>query len=305
MVSVAGPLLQAGRLPRLRLPFTSWQNAVTKRIILIDADVYAYKAAAALEVAIDWGDNYWTWHCDAEEVQKRVLSMIEQTMDNLNGDEYRLCLTDNDTNWRLDVLPTYKGNRAATKRPLVLKHIKQWLEDEHDALTRPRLEGDDILGIFATWDAIQGEKIIVSIDKDMKTIPGLYCADALCNKPEIMELSNEEAAKWHLKQTLSGDTTDGYAGCPGVGVGTASKIIENGILKVPYEHTLIRGPRKGETEMRFKEEQSDDLWAVVLSHYEAAGLTEEDALTQARVARILHREDYDMKKKEPILWTPK
>lgn len=277
---------------------------MTKRLLLIDADVYAYKAAAAIEEAIDWGDGYWTWHCDAEAVQKRVLSMIEETMDNLNGDDFRLCLTDNDKNWRLDVLPTYKGNRAATKRPLVLKFIKQWLLEEHDALIRPRLEGDDILGIFATWDAIKGEKVIVSLDKDMKTIPGLYVRDALTNKPEILNISPSEAAKWHLKQTLSGDTTDGYTGCPGVGVDRASKIIEQGTLKVPYEHELKRGPRKGETETRFKEEQSDDLWSVVVSHYEAAGLTEQDALVQARVARIMHRSDYDMERKEPILWKP-
>ncbi|WP_339771451.1 hypothetical protein [uncultured Pseudosulfitobacter sp.] len=277
---------------------------MSKRIVLIDADVYAYKAAAAMEVATDWGGGYWTWHCDATEVEKRVMSMVEETMDNLNGDEYRLCLTDNDKNWRLDVLPTYKGNRAATKKPLVLRHIKDWLIEEHDAIIRPRLEGDDILGIFATWDAIKGEKIIVSLDKDMKTIPGLYCRDALTNKPEVMEISEEEAAKWHLKQTLSGDTTDGYTGCPGIGVDTAAKIIESGTLKVPYEHTLKRGPRKGEVETRFKDDQTDDLWACVVSHYEAAGLTEEDALVQARVARILHRDDYDMKQKEPILWTP-
>jgi DNA polymerase-1 len=89
-----------------------------------------------------------------------------------------------------------------------------------------------------------------------------------------------------------------------VGLETAAKIIEQGILKVPYEHTLKRGPRKGETEMRYEETETDDLWAAVVSHYEAAGLTEEDALVQARVARILHRSDYDMDKKEPILWTP-
>lgn len=275
-----------------------------ERILLIDADVYAYKAASAIEVALDWGDNFWTWHCDANAVQKRVLDMISETMDNLKADDFHLCLTDNDLNWRMDVLPTYKGNRAATKKPLVLKYIKEWMVEEHEALIRPRLEGDDIMGIFATWDKIEGEKIIVSIDKDMKTIPGLYCGDALTKKPVIQEITPEEAHKYHMKQTLSGDVTDGYAGCPQVGLGTAAKVIEEGILKVPYEHTLLRGQRKGETEVRYREDHSDDLWACVVSHYEAAGLTEEDALVQARVARILQFPDYDMKKKEVKLWAP-
>ena len=33
-------------------------------------------------------------------------------------------------------------------------------------------------------------------------------------------------------------------------------------------------------------------------------MTEEDALVNARLARILTTEDYDYGKKEPILWTP-
>ena len=33
-------------------------------------------------------------------------------------------------------------------------------------------------------------------------------------------------------------------------------------------------------------------------------MTEEDALTNARLARILTAEDYNFDTKEPILWTP-
>jgi DNA polymerase-1 len=43
---------------------------------------------------------------------------------------------------------------------------------------------------------------------------------------------------------------------------------------------------------------------VVLHQFARAGLTAEDALLQARLARILHNDDYDHAKKEPILWTP-
>lgn len=275
-----------------------------KRIILIDADVYAYKAASAIEVATDWGEGYWTWECDADAVEARVLSMIEQTRENLDGDEVKLCLTDTKKNWRHDILPTYKGSRSGVKKPLVLQHIKQWLIDEHDAMERPGMEGDDLLGILATWDALKGEKVIVSLDKDLKTVPGLYVKDALCHSPDVLEVTPREAAMWHMKQSLSGDVTDGYAGCPGIGVAGAAEIIEGGLLAVPYEHTMLRGPRKGETEIRYRKEPHGNLWEVVVSHYVAAGLTEEDALVQARVARICHRTDYDMEKKEVIPWTP-
>jgi DNA polymerase-1 len=168
-------------------------------------------------------------------------------------------------------------------------------------MVRPRLEGDDILGILATWQKVRGEKVIVSIDKDMKTIPGLYCRDLDAG---IVEVSEEEADNWHLIQTLAGDQTDGYPGCPGIGMDRAAKAILEPTILVPYEHELTRGPRKGEIEIRYREEPTDDKWQAVVTRYAAAGLSEEVALMNARVARILRASDYDFKNKRPILWTP-
>jgi DNA polymerase-1 len=131
------------------------------------------------------------------------------------------------------------------------------------------------MGIFATWSKLKGEKVIVSIDKDMKTIPGLYSRDG----ETIVEVSEDEADYWHLFQTLTGDQTDGYSGCPGI------------------------GPKKAEAILQHPDNQ-DDLWGVVVRTFVKAGLNEDEALVQARVARILRASDYDFEKKEPILWTP-
>ena len=49
----------------------------------------------------------------------------------------------------------------------------------------------------------------------------------------------------------------------------------------------------------------DCSWKTVVSAFEKQGLSENDALTQARVARILRAEDYNFKTHKPILWTPK
>ncbi len=81
---------------------------------------------------------------------------------------------------------------------------------------------------------------------------------------------------WHLIQTLAGDQTDGYSGVPGIGVKRATTLFE-------------------------KEGYS---WATVVKAFEDKGLTEEDALCNARLARILTNEDYDSQKQEPRLWTP-
>lgn len=245
-----------------------------KRELLIDADVVAYKAASSVEVATDWGDGYWTWHCDFNAVEDAFWASIGQTMKDLGGDSYKLCLTDSLGNFRKRILPTYKGNRASTKRPLVLAHFKDVLIQKHDAYFRHGLEGDDCMGILATIKTPGVEKVIVSIDKDMKTIPGLFSRDG----KSIETIDQETADYWHLYQTLTGDTTDGYSGCPGI------------------------GPKKAETIL---EQAGADPWSAIVAVYEKAKLGEEEALTQARVARILRASDYDFEKKEPILWTPK
>jgi DNA polymerase-1 len=285
---------------------------MTKRILLVDADVVAYQCAARLEHASEWHPGFWTWHVNFDHVCDAVDSTIISMKEKLEADDVRLCLTDPHHNFRKDVLPSYKIARSAVRRPLVLMHVKDWLVEERKGIMVPGLEGDDVLGILATRPS-KHEQIIVSLDKDLKTIPGKYVRTrAVVNDEgaeivgawDITEITEDEADRYFLKQTLSGDVTDGYTGCPGIGEGTASKIIDGGLKKVAYEHILQRGKRKGETETRYEEVPTDDLWEVVLSHYAAAGLGEEEALVQARCARILRASDYDLKKKKVKLWKP-
>lgn len=286
---------------------------MTKRTLLIDADVLAYQAASALEKAVEWEPGFWTWHVEFDAVWQRVDQMVADIKEKLEADKVVLCLTDPDHNFRLDVLPTYKTHRKSTKKPLVLFHLKEWLVENRNGVMVDGLEGDDVMGILATRPS-KDEKIIVSIDKDMKTIPCNYvrtravvdeCGAELVGAFEILKITEDEAHRFHMLQTLMGDVTDGYDGCPGIGATIAQKIIDGGLKKVPYKHTLLRGPRKGQTEVRYEESHTDDLWEAVVSHYAAAGLGEEEALRQARVARILQAEDYNFKTKEPILWEPK
>lgn len=257
-----------------------------KRVLLIDADVVAYNAAFRVEKAVEFEPGYWTWHVSWDEVVAEFDDTIAYMMSELEGDECKLCLTDSENNFRLNVLPTYKDNRTRTRKPIVLKELKRWLIEERGAYFKPGLEGDDCMGILATRsNPDKEERIIVSIDKDMKTVPGLFCRWGVDNK--VVRISEHEAIYWHLTQTLTGDVTDGYRGCPGVGPKKADKILE------------VRGG----DQMSPKDYQKA-LWARVVDAYEQAGLTEQDALVQARVARILQATDYDFKKKETILWCP-
>lgn len=246
-----------------------------KRVLLIDADVLAFEAAAGCEKATEWEPGYWTWHCKWDDVLAHFDRALEEICDTLQGDPV-LCLTDSLGNFRFSVLPTYKGNRKSTKKPLILKAFKEHLIADRGAYFRPGLEGDDCMGILATRaNPTKEERVIVSVDKDMKTIPGLVCRWPI--EKEARLITQEEADYWHLYQTLTGDTTDGYAGCPGVGPKKAEEILGG---------------------------FDDAHWEFVVKAFAKAKLTEAHALVQARVARILRASDYDFQKKEPKLWTP-
>lgn len=297
------------------------------RTLLLDGDITAYQFAAMAEQAVHWGDGRWTLHADEEEATGKMLEHVDTIIERLEADALVVALSDPDNNFRKDVLPSYKENRVNQRKPMILMELKDALAAEFKTYMKPGLEGDDVLGILATHPTIiKGEKVIVSIDKDMRTIPCKcvnlsHTADALYAKEiefwtdGITEVTEFEADLFHMMQALAGDPTDGYKGCPGVGMESARKALQ--LVSVPghgscfaplveEEYTPTRGKYAGTTTTRWLSAPDPDatMWDVVVSYYAKAGFGEEEALVQARCARILRANDYDFKKKEPILWTP-
>jgi DNA polymerase-1 len=247
--------------------------------LLIDADVLAYNAASGEQIVHDWGDGVTSVVMGTlEDGVQKVLDTAEFYRTTLEADAYVLCLT-HPIQFRKRLLESYKGNRSV--KPLLVDPIRDALVEKHGAIRRPQLEGDDVMGIYATHPSlVRGKKIIVSIDKDMKTVPGLLFNPG---KQTLVEVTREEADYFHLFQTLTGDTTDNYKGCPGIG-----PVKAEAILHAP------NGERYG----------AWSAWQAIVAAFEAKGLTEDDALLQARMARILRHTDYNFKLKEPILWSP-
>lgn len=275
-----------------------------KVTLLVDADIVAFKYASTNQQIYDWGDGVETiTTTDLEEVKQQVRACLEGYLKVTKATDLIICLTDDASNWRNTVLPSYKGNRKSTTRPLLLNPIKDFLAEEYPSFRKPTLEADDIMGILSTHPKlVSGKKIIVSEDKDMKTIPGWLWNPAKDSKPWLV--TPEVADRWHLLQTLMGDTTDGYKGCNGVGVDIANKLLDRPYQMVPYEHTLRAGKRKGEVEIRYRKEPTEDLWGAIVSLFEYHGLTYDDALQQARVARICRYTDYNFNEGKVILWNP-
>lgn len=263
--------------------------------LLLDADIVAFQLAATHQRSYRWPgmDAPSVAADDFDTLPERIDAEVSKLSQAAKADHVIVCLScPTEENWRLDVLPTYKGNRDYSKRPVHLAAVKDYLEAEYPSYRRDRLEADDIMGILSTMKGLPRnflaehpqidagtKKVIVSEDKDMKTIPGWLWNPKKDRKPWLV--GEDQANYWHYYQTLVGDTTDGYKGLPGMGDKKAAKLLD-------YPNW----------------DDGIDRWALIVAAYEAKGLTEEDALVQARVARICRASDYDFKKKEVVLWTP-
>jgi DNA polymerase-1 len=250
--------------------------------LLIDGDQYLYKAAAANEVEVNWGDDLWTLHSELGEAKVMFDDAIASLKAELQTPNILICLSD-DRNFRKEIYPEYKSKRKLTRKPVAYHALKCWVQEEYPWLIYPRCEADDVMGIVASKP--KANCIIVSDDKDMQTIPS-----KLYRKGEVVTVSEHEADLYFFKQTLTGDVTDGYPGCPGIGDKSADKL-------------LAKAVEQG-TPWADAKQLNEIIWKAIVEAYQKQELDENYCLTQARCARILRYTDFDLDKKEIKLWTP-
>jgi DNA polymerase-1 len=251
------------------------------RTLLIDGDIPAYKVSSRVQTTVDWG-NGPVISADLDEAKRQLSGEIKRYMKMLGATDSIIALSDTQ-NFRKTIYAPYKANRKNVIKPALLADLKKYLEDNYRTFKRPFLEADDVCGILATMGdepgLITGDRIVVSEDKDLKSIPGRLFNPRHPERGTI-EISVEQADLEHMRQTLTGDTTDNYPGCPGIG---AKKV--DGVLT--------------------KTDEKQTLWELVVAAFVRKGLTEADAIVQAQVARILRAEDYDFINKRPIPWMPR
>ena len=266
------------------------------RTLLLDGDLLVYRVAHQCQQVIAWDHDTWTYYGDLAAARRSITAWLDRLTERLEADRTRVFLSDSKSNWRHLLLPSYKGNRAAwteqqrgqdplilpkpgPQRPILHGALREVLRDEFAAESETSLEADDLLGIFSTSPG-GGQRIIVSHDKDMQTVPGLLFNPDHA-EDGIRQITLAEADRYHLLQTLIGDATDNYKGCNGIGPVKAEKLLP------PL--TAWDGVA---------------AWDAVLAAYEKAGLSEEDALVQARISRVLRFGEYNHTTAEVKLWEP-
>lgn len=258
---ISGPMIIAFTPP---LPLSQMNPK-----LLIDADFFFYRAAAAAEMEQEYSPDLTVIVGDF----RRGKQIVEQELDKLrtkfDTEDLILYFTDTE-NFRKDIDPNYKGNRTKRKPCGYLK-LKNWGVETYASLIMPRLEADDALGIAATSGEYKNF-VLVSPDKDMLQIP---CR--IYNLKDEFNQTEEDAERKLYEQTLTGDSTDGYSGCPSVG---------------PKRAGILLDKSKGK------------YWPAVVKAFVDNGLTEEDALKNLRLARILQSSDWDCENQRPIMYEP-
>ena len=206
--------------------------------LLVDADIMVYKITSSTEEPTNWDGDLWTMHCDFAQAKKNISDTIDALVDKVKVDSVILCFSDK-LNFRKDINLEYKLTRKKTRKPMCYVPALEFCKENYKYEIKPKLEADDVMGIMASGD---DEYIIYSEDKDL----------------------------------LTGDTTDGYNGCPTIGPKRAEAILEN---LTPSE-----------------------MWSAVVDTYKSRMFGENYALLQARMARILRDGEYI--NNEPVLWSP-
>ena len=247
-----------------------------ERTLIIDGDILIYKVACQVEQATDWGNDLWTLHADMAEATTKLADTITYYELTLLAKHIVIALGSKDS-FRKEISSDYKANRTKLRKPVIYAPLRKWVEENYKCYVKPKLEGDDVVGILATADIIKGDKCVLSSDKDLKTIPTQHW---FLGDDDYTEINEEEANYNHMMQTLTGDQVDNIKGCPTVGKVKAERIL------APHKSSY------------------KNMWNAVVETFKKNGLSEKVALQEARMTRILRAEDYNFKTKKPILWSP-
>lgn len=239
------------------------------KTLLIDGDIALFQVTSVNEFPLPIGGGGFCLYSDMGSCLRGFHDYMDGLMRQTGAADAVVAFT-GQNNFRKELNPDYKANRKNTRKPLAYFEVKQELEKTYNCVTIDRLEGDDVIGIYATSGDVKNP-VIVSRDKDLKTIPGSFYMEAT---QSWVDISPEEARYNHFFQTLCGDQTDNYPGCPGI------------------------GPKKAQTILT----EQGVSWKTVSETFKKQGCSEDEALLNARMAFILTAPYYQNGNIE--LWEP-
>ena len=178
-----------------------------------------------------------------------------------------LVFSDPEGNFRFDIFPDYKKNRAGKVQSDEFCALRAYAHKLGSALLVNGIEADDVVAYYVRKGAIGA-----STDKDLlKGVKGRWF-DCYSSRWSYSKVKKKDADHFVLLQTLAGDSTDGIKGLPRVGMKTAENLLTS----------------------------NGDSWDGVVKAYENAGLKLEDAILTRRLVGM----DQWSPKNGVQLWLP-
>jgi len=141
-------------------------------------------------------------------------------------------------NFRYEVakIVPYKGNRAETRKPLMMAEIKEYVLRKYKTHVVKDIEVDDALGLY------QDDTTVISTqDKDLNGVPGWRVGGKgpFQHKDGLRLITPDEALRFFYCQLLSGDSTDNIVGLYRYGLVKAEKYYLKELGKPPHKESEL------------------------------------------------------------------
>lgn len=196
-------------------------------IPLVDGDILCYRCGFA---------------CKDDEPLEYALATVRNAIRNIydkfpDSPEQKLYLTGKG-NFRdyVATMQEYKGNRDTAARPKFYREIREYMMAYHSAILVEGQEADDAMGI-EQWKHKDKSTVIVSIDKDLRMIPG-YHYNFVKDNLDYVTLADANYA--FFKQMLVGDRSDNIPGINKIGDKTSDKLLAPANKLVADMQTIVK-----------------------------------------------------------------
>ena len=204
---------------------------------LIDGDILLYEIGFGSESgwrAITDTEDLPSWEYVVNLLHLRLDEILHKT----GADSYQIYVTEGKTfRYDLATVKPYKGTRKENK-PWHYANLKAYMLGSLGAEAVTYIEADDRLSVEHIAD---GNTVLVSRDKDLRQVPGLFYSWELGRQPEFgPELITQEGSlsldkgkltgtgfAFFCAQVLMGDPTDNIPGLPKCGPVKAYEVLND------------------------------------------------------------------------------
>ena len=203
-----------------------------KRLFLVDASGYIFRAYYALP-SMSRADG--TPINAVFGFSKMLMKFIEDILLNQEENFFGVVLDAGRITFRNEIYPDYKANRDETPEDLIPQFnlIKESIKAFNvPFVERKGFEADDLIATYCQIAKQEGLTVrIISADKDLMQLVGngVEMFDPMKQKiigvDQVVEKFGVPPEKVIDVQALAGDSVDNVPGVPGIGIKTASELI--------------------------------------------------------------------------------